>query len=126
MPPELRHTVLAQVAFHDLQAMGLEAFLAQNNGEGGMLPETLRLSAYGMGHDDRARQAQPVAAQLGARFLPWQLNEDVDHSWEECRRHAENIRASRSRFAPAPVAPGPAPAAAAQPHLIPPPQLELL
>lgn len=103
-PPELRHTVLAQLAFHDLQAMGLEAFLAQNNGEGWMLPETLRLSDYGLGHDDRARQPQPVASQFGDRFLPWQLNEDVAQSWEECRRHAENIRAIRSRFAPEPAA----------------------
>lgn len=99
-PPELRHTVLAQVACHDLQAMGLEAFLSQNNGEGWMLPETLRLSDYGLGHDDRARNPQPVASQFGDRFLPWQLNEDVAQSWEECRRHAENIRAIRSRFAP--------------------------
>ena len=150
--PELRHTVLTQVAFHDLQAMGLEVFLAQNNGEGWMLPETLRLSDYGLGHDDRARQPQPVAAQFGDRFLPWQLNEDVAQSWEECRRHAENIRAIRSRFAPEPAAAVGAAAAAAgaggggaggagaggagggagggaaaapQQDLIPPPQMEL-
>jgi hypothetical protein len=102
-PPELRHTVLAQVALHDLQAMGLEAFLAQNNGEGWMLPETLRLSDYGLGHDDRAHTPVPVSPVLGPRFLPWQLNEDVAQSWEECRRHAENIRAIRSRFAPEPA-----------------------
>ena len=138
---ELRHTVLAQVAFHDLQAMGLEAFLAQNNGEGWMLPETLRLSDYGLGHDDRARQPQPVASQFGDRFLPWQLNEDVAQSWEECRRHAENIRAIRSRFAPEPADAEGAVAGIAnpgtpkdiaragvtpQPDLIPPPQMELL
>jgi hypothetical protein len=99
-PPELRHTVLAQVAFHDLRRMGIESFLAQNEGEGWMLPQTLRLSDYGLGHDDRARQPQPVASQLGPRFLPWQINEDIEQSWEECRRHAENIRAIRSRFAP--------------------------
>ena len=129
-PPELRHTVLAQVAFHDLQAMGLEAFLSQNNGEGWMLPETLRLSDYGLGHDDRARQPQPVASKFGDRFLPWQLNEDVEQSWEECRRHAANIRAIRSRFAPEPAAAAPAAAgadaAAPQPNLIPRPQMELL
>jgi hypothetical protein len=102
--PELRHTVLAQVAFHDLQAMGLEAFLAQNSGEGWMLPDTVRLSDYGLGHDDRANQPQPVASQFGDRFLPWQLNEDVEQSWKECRRHAESIRAIRSRFAPEPAA----------------------
>jgi hypothetical protein len=108
-PPELRHTVLAQVAFHDLQARGLEAFMAQNNGEGWMLPETLRLSDYGLGHDERARQPQPVASQFGDRFLPWQLNEDVAQSWEECRHHAENIRAIRSRFAPEPATTAPPP-----------------
>ena len=80
--------------------MGLEAFLGQNYGEGWMLPDTVRLSDYGLGHDDRAKQPQPVASQFGDRFLPWQLNEDVEQSWEECRRHAENIRAIRSRFAP--------------------------
>lgn len=115
-PPELRHTVLAQVAFHDLQAMGLEAFLAQNNGEGWLLPETLRLSDYGLGHDDRARHPQPVASQFGDRFLPWQLSEDVDQSWEECRRHAENIRAIRSRFAPEPAAVAVAPSSPAAPQ----------
>jgi hypothetical protein len=89
--PELRHTVLAQVAFADLQEKGLEAFLAQNNGEGWMLPETLRLADYGLGHDERARDAQPVASRLGPRFYDWQLDGTVEESWEECRRHAEVI-----------------------------------
>jgi hypothetical protein len=99
-PPELRHTVLAQVAFAELQRLGLDAFLALNEGEGWLLPETLRLADYGLGHDERAHQPQPVAAALGLRFLPWQLNEDVAASWEECRRHAENIRAIRTKFPP--------------------------
>ena len=70
--PELRHTVLTLVAFHDLQEKidaadgdrerGIEAFLAQNDGEGWMLPETLRLADYGLGHDERARQHQPSPA----------------------------------------------------------------
>ena len=102
-PPELRHTILTQIAFRDLQRMGLEAFMSQNSGEGWMLPETLRLTDYGLGHDERAKQPQPVASQLGVRFLSSQLNEDVEQSWEECRRHAENIRAIRSRFAPEPA-----------------------
>ena len=101
--PELRHTVLAQVAFQDLQRMGLDAFLAQNYGEGWMLPETLRLSDYGLGHDNRAREPQPVASRLGPRFHPWQLEGSVDESWEECRRHAALIRAIRSHGAPASV-----------------------
>ncbi|MFV8754269.1 Eco57I restriction-modification methylase domain-containing protein [Nannocystaceae bacterium ST9] len=90
-PPELRHTVLSLVAFHDLQRMGLEQFLAQNDGEGWMLPETLRLADYGLGHDDRAKQHQPVASVLGPRFLDWQLAQGVEESWEECERHAELI-----------------------------------
>ena len=89
--PELRHTVLAQVAFADLQAKGLEAFLSQNNGEGWMLPDTLRLADYGLGHDDRAKEAQPVASRLGPRFYDWQLEGTVEESWEECRRHADVI-----------------------------------
>ena len=93
--PELRHTVLSLVAFHDLQEKGLDAFLAQNDGEGWMLPETLRLADYGLGHDDRAKQRQPVAKRLGPRFYDWQLNQDVERSWQECEAHAALIRQIR-------------------------------
>jgi hypothetical protein len=94
--PELRHTVLAQVAFADLQKMGLEAFLSQNNGEGWMLPETLRLADYGLGQGDyRASQPQPVASRLGPRFYDWQLEGTIEESWEECRRHADLIKTIR-------------------------------
>lgn len=99
--PELRHTVLSLVAFHDLQAMtaenggdseqGIKAFLAQNDGEGWMLPETLRLSDYGLGHDDRAREHQPVRDRLGPRFFDFQLEQSVEDSWKECRLHARNL-----------------------------------
>src|SRR5690606_23251949 len=90
--PELRHTVLSLVAFHDLQKKGLEAFLAQNDGEGWMIPEYLRLADYGLGHDERAQELQPVASRLGPRFYDWQLNEDVERSWRECAAHAALIR----------------------------------
>lgn len=90
--PELRHTILSLIAFHDLQEKGLDAFLAQNNGEGWLLPETLRLADYGLGHDDRAKEHQPVASRLGPRFLPWQLQGTPEQSWAECERHAENLR----------------------------------
>lgn len=90
--PELRHTVLSLVAFHDLQEKGLDAFLAQNNGEGWLIPEQLRLADYGLGHDERAQEYQPVASRLGPRFYDWQLNEDVERSWQECAAHAELIR----------------------------------
>ncbi|MGX6570190.1 Eco57I restriction-modification methylase domain-containing protein [Cupriavidus necator] len=91
-PPELRHPVLALIALQDLEARGLAAFLSQNEGEGWLLPETLRLSDYGLGHDDRAAEMQPVATALGPRFLDWQLSEDVERSWDECAKHAELIR----------------------------------
>ena len=100
-PPELRHTVLTQVAFHDLQAKidaaggdrerGIDAFLNQNDGEGWMLPETLRLADYGLGHDERAREPQPVAGRLGPRFYDWQLAQSADESWRECHLHARNL-----------------------------------
>jgi len=90
--PELRHTVLSLVAFHDLQQKGLDAFLAQNDGEGWMIPEQLRLADFGLGHDERAQRYQPVASRLGPRFFDWQLNEDVERSWQECAAHAELIR----------------------------------
>ncbi len=89
--PELRHPVLAQIAFHDMQARGLDAFLAQNDGEGWMLPETLRLADYGLGHDERARHPQPVASRLGPRFYDWQLAQTAEESWRECHLHARNL-----------------------------------
>ena len=99
--PELRHTVLTLVAFHDLESKieaavgdrekGIEAFLAQNHGEGWMLPETLRLADYGFGHDERARHPQPVACRLGPRFYDWQLVQSADESWRECHLHARNL-----------------------------------
>ncbi len=99
--PELRHTVLTLVAFHDLQEKirehggdrekGIEAFCNQNGGEGWMLPETLRLADYGLGHDDRADRPQPVASRLGPRFYDWQLEQDPEESWRECELHARNL-----------------------------------
>ena len=91
--PELRHTVLAQIAFADLQAQGLDAFLAGPHGDGWQLPETLRLADYRLGHDARAREPQPVAARLGPRFLPWQLEKDPATSWAECEAHAAQLDA---------------------------------
>jgi len=99
--PELRHPVLTLVAFHDLEEKirscggdrdaGLEAFLTQNDGEGWMLPETLRLADYGLGHDDRAKEPQPVASRLGPRYRDWQLAQGADESWRECHLHARNL-----------------------------------
>ena len=99
--PELRHTVLTLIALHDLEAkieaaggdreQGIEAFLNQNDGEGWLLPETLRLADYGLGHDDRAKHPQPVASRLGPRFYDWQLAQSADESQRECRLHARNL-----------------------------------
>ena len=68
-----------------------EAFLGQNHGEGWMLPETLCLADYGLGHDERARHPQPVASRLGPRFYDWQLVQSADKSWRECHLHARNL-----------------------------------
>ncbi|MFB2917926.1 Eco57I restriction-modification methylase domain-containing protein [Aerosakkonema funiforme] len=90
--PELRHTVLSLVAFHELKRLGLETFLNLNDGEGWMLPETLRLADYNLGQDDRAKQPQPVALRLGERFLSWQLAGTPEQSWQECEKHAEKLQ----------------------------------
>jgi hypothetical protein len=86
----LHHTVLTLVAFRDLKDTiaahggnhdrGIEAFCTQNSGEGWLLPETLRLSDLGLGHDERASTSQPVRECLGPRFLPWQLAQSVEDS----------------------------------------------
>lgn len=87
--PEHRHSVLSLVAFQDLERLGLAQFLSMNDGEGWMLPDTVRLADYNLGQDDRARQHQVVAAALGPRLHAWQLAQSVEDSWEECVRHAE-------------------------------------
>ena len=56
-----------------------------------MLPETLCLADYGLGHDERATKPQPVRSLLGERFLPWQLEQSVEESWAEGKIHARNI-----------------------------------
>lgn len=99
--PELRHTVLTLVALQDLEAKtrgaggdrerGIEAFFTQNDGEGWMLPDTLRLADYGFGHDERAEHPQPVASRLGPRFYDLQHGQTADESWRECAIHADNV-----------------------------------
>jgi hypothetical protein len=99
--PELRHTVLTLLAFQDLderiracagdRVAGIDQFLAQNEGDGWILPETVRMADYGLGHDERARQPQPVASRLGPRFYDWQLAQAAEESWRECHLHARNL-----------------------------------
>jgi hypothetical protein len=76
---------------------GIEAFLNQNGGEGWMLPETLRLADYGLGHDERAKIAQPMASRLGPRFYDWQLAQTAEESWRECQIHARNLAEDTGR-----------------------------
>ena len=100
-PPELRHTVLAQIAFSDLQThieaaagdreAGIRAFLSQNHGDGWRLPETLRLADHNLGHDDRASEHQPVATELGPRFYDWQLVQPAEEARRETHLHARNL-----------------------------------
>jgi len=61
--------------------------------EGWMLPENLRLAdePLCLGHDDRAKERQPVASVLGPRFYDWQLAQDPAESWRECELHARNL-----------------------------------
>jgi hypothetical protein len=80
-PPELRLTTLALEAFKDLKAKGLEAFLAQYDGEGWMLPEYLEIDG----------ELRPVRSVMGPRFLDWQLSQTPEESWAECERHARAI-----------------------------------
>ena len=102
--PELRHTVLAQIAFADLQVLiaakgedeALRHFLGTGPDDGWMIPETLTLATYKLGHDDRARQPQPVAERLGPRFYDFQLSQSPEESWAECRAHAAKIERIRS------------------------------
>ena len=99
--PELRRTVLTLVALHHLEATigaaegphkaGMRSFLSTNCGEGWLLPETVRLSDHGLGHDDRARVHQPVASRLGPRFYDWQLVQSAEEARRECHLHARNL-----------------------------------
>lgn len=100
-PPEQRLTVLSLVAFHDLQnkvnecggdvEKGIESFCTQNDGEGWMLPDKLRLADYGLGQDERAQHPQPVRECFGPRFYDWQLAQSPEESWRECHLHARNL-----------------------------------
>ncbi len=89
--PECRHSVLSLIAFGELERIGLDAFIGAEGDEGWMIPERLRLADYGLGHDDRASEYQPVASVFGDRFYDWQLAQPAEESWEECARHAELI-----------------------------------
>jgi len=80
------------VAYKDLLAKGLDAFLEQNEGEGWMLPTNVGTGLnVGTGRD-QSLQYYNVYDLMGPRFYDWQLEQDVEESWAECAMHAENIR----------------------------------
>jgi len=56
------------VAFHDLKQLALQRFLELNGGEGWMLPEKVRLTDFGFGDDERAKEPQPAAGLLALPF----------------------------------------------------------
>ena len=103
--PEQRRTVLAQIALSDIEnairlstetkADAVARFLAQNNGTGWLLPETLRLGDYGLGQ--RKRTDRPtgrpllVAASLGPLFHDWQLVQSAADTKLEFDIHAHPI-----------------------------------
>ena len=101
LEPELRTTALSVAAMLDLEQMiterggnteaGLRAFTGQDGSDGWQLPESLRLADYGIEHDSRARDHQPVASRLGTRHYGWQLEQSHDESWRECQLHARNL-----------------------------------
>jgi hypothetical protein len=102
--PELRHTVLTLRAFEDLKKTiektggdrdaGLREFSNQNDGDGWMLPETITYMQDQNGlvaFDTAEGRTVPVRERMGTRFLPFQLEQNVEESWQECERHARNI-----------------------------------
>lgn len=85
--PELRHIVFVQVAFQDLTKL-----VAHYGGERDRAIAVFcgMASDAQVGNSDALRQAVlHVAPTDGSRFYDWQLAQDPDESWEECRRHAE-------------------------------------
>ena len=102
--PELRHTVLSFAAFDDLQEViaaagsrdtGIEAWCAQNDGDGWMLPETLCIAdlaltrTVNVDYDERTRTPQSVRTRMGERLLDWQLDQTPEESLAECERYAK-------------------------------------
>lgn len=65
-----------------------------------MLPETLRLADYGLGHGEGARHPQPVVSRLGPRFYDWELVRSADDSRRECQLHPRNLLGLRGYALP--------------------------
>lgn len=94
--PETRFTVLALFFINQYLGSdstgGLSPAVASVQGmfEDWQLPETLRLADYGLGHDERAKEHQPVRECFGPRWYDWQLAQSPEESWRECHLHARN------------------------------------
>ncbi len=119
-PPELRLPVLTQIAFQDLRWLiretgDRESSIAAFTGlqpvknasgssisipehpnfdkqNGWQLPDAVTLADYGLGHDMRSNEPQPVAPKMGSERLDWQTAQDREESWEERKAHAQLIR----------------------------------
>ena len=93
-PPELRQTVLTQLAFDSLlehENGGATANFLTATTDGWPTPETVRLADHNLGHDDRAEHHQPVATRLGPRFHDWQLAQTAAEAMRERHLHARNL-----------------------------------
>ena len=109
LDPELRHTVLTYVAFCSLAAIlrtedsveaAVETFFGDGLVTGWQLPEKIRLNDFGLGHDERSKREQPVAAAVGPQTAEWQTSKTNVESWQLCQRHAENMKREIEPAAP--------------------------
>jgi hypothetical protein len=106
--PELRHSVLTLVAFSDLHRTlaasggdwdrGIEAFLAQNDGKGWLIPETLRLADYGLGHDDRAQRSEAVASLVCSHPSDRRRARSADQGPPQCYLTLHNLVGDAGRL----------------------------
>ncbi len=56
-----------------------------------LLGQMRRPVAFWLGHDDRAKEHQPVRKYFGPNFYDWQLAQSPEESWRECHLHARNL-----------------------------------
>ena len=84
-PPELRQSVLASISYQDI----VSRLSSTPTFDHWMLPELVRISDHGIGHDDRSERRQAVATKMGYRYYDWQVAQHREESWRECRLHAK-------------------------------------
>ena len=98
--PEMRHTVLTLIAFHDLKRriaewpddrMAVICSFCSIDDEGWQIPENLRLADFGLGHGALAKENRSLRQEFGPRWYPWQLEEPVSRSWADCETHAHRL-----------------------------------